>query len=430
MKIKKYHKLNETIYTHTFSNGFKLRLIPKKGYYKTFVCLNVNFGSYNTLYLDKYKNYKPIPLGSAHFLEHKLFAQSDGTDAFSTFSELGANANAFTTFDKTSYIFSTTQNFDENLSLLLNFVNNPFFTTENVEKEKEIISSEIKMYMDNPDSYLYYGLLNQIFPKSNVSTDIAGTCNSISHITPEILLDIYNTFYVPNNMSLNIVGNISDVSAIVNVIHDNISNIKKIDIFDDLYNVKINPIKGIYSTSNKKYMNIIQKKSAFAWTNCKKGNANSLKQYIAKRVAIRILFGKHTQWQLDLLKNNIIKSELDMEFFSNKLYDSFYVFNEGSNSEKLYIELSNRIKNRNKIFDELSVSEFNTIVQAEIGEFISNLNSLNYIALNDYFDRFDETLLEEYHILTTLEKNDLKTALDDFFSSTQFNEYHILPTNI
>ncbi|UUZ85979.1 insulinase family protein [Paenibacillus sp. P26] len=150
---------------------------------------------------------KKVPDGIAHFLEHKMFEEPTG-DIFAVFAAQGASANAFTSFDRTTYLFSATEHIKENLTTLLNFVQNPYFTDANVEKEKGIIGQEIKMYEDNPDWRSYFGLIETMYHVHPVHIDIAGTVESIGEITKEMLYDCYHTFYHPSNMSLFIVGGV------------------------------------------------------------------------------------------------------------------------------------------------------------------------------------------------------------------------------
>ena len=158
-----------------------------------------------------------VPDGVAHFLEHKLFEEEDGSDVFAKFASLGASANAYTSHEMTAYLFSATENVEEALEILLGFVSRPHFTEENVAKEQGIIGQEIGMIEDRPSTRLYYALLEGLYAKHNVKINIAGTVKTISEITPELLYRCYRTFYHPANMALAVSGEISSekVMAIV-----------------------------------------------------------------------------------------------------------------------------------------------------------------------------------------------------------------------
>lgn len=160
-----------------------------------------------------------VPDGIAHFLEHKMFEEPTG-DIFATFASHGASANAFTSFDQTVYLFSATEYVNENIQTLVNFVQNPYFTDQNVEKEKGIIGQEIDMYADNPDWRVYFGLIEAMYQKHPVHIDIAGTVESIRTITKEMLYECYNTFYHPSNMLLFVVGGV-DPQEVIDMVRSN-----------------------------------------------------------------------------------------------------------------------------------------------------------------------------------------------------------------
>ena len=203
-------RLNEKVYFEHLENGLDVIIVPKKGatnYYATFA---THFGSLNYKFkAPGREEITTVPDGVAHFLEHKLFEEEDGINALDKLSKIGANANAYTTFNHTAYLFSCNSRFDEAFDILLKFVQNPYLTEENVEKEKGIIGQEIKMYDDDPDWQVFFQILTALYgDKHAVSKDIAGTVETISHITPEILYDCYNTFYDPSNMVIAVAGDV------------------------------------------------------------------------------------------------------------------------------------------------------------------------------------------------------------------------------
>ncbi|WCK56136.1 pitrilysin family protein [Aneurinibacillus sp. Ricciae_BoGa-3] len=202
---KHYDRLNETIYHEQLDNGLGVYILPKEGFSKTYATFTTKYGSIDNEFVVPGNGKVKVPDGIAHFLEHKMFEEKEG-DVFADFAAHGASANAFTSFERTAYLFSSTQDIEHNVETLLNFVQNPYFTDENVEKEKGIIGQEIRMYEDNPDWRVYFGLIDNYFQNHPVKIDIAGTVESISHITKELLYQCYETFYHPSNMLLFIVG--------------------------------------------------------------------------------------------------------------------------------------------------------------------------------------------------------------------------------
>lgn len=218
MQTLKYNRVQETLYKETLDNGLTVYLLPKPGFKKTYAAFATNYGSTDRHFKVEGKEAQEVPDGIAHFLEHKMFEEPNG-DIFATFASQGASANAFTSFDRTVYLFSATEQIHENLDTLIHFVQNPYFTDENVEKEKGIIGQEINMYKDHPDWQAYFGLIRAMYSKHPIHIDIAGTVESISHITKELLYDCYNTFYHPSNMALFVVGGI-DVNETMLLIKD------------------------------------------------------------------------------------------------------------------------------------------------------------------------------------------------------------------
>ena len=217
---KDYAQIKETLYTETLANGLKVYLLPKNDFQKTYGLFTTDYGSIdNTFVPIGQEEMIEVPDGIAHFLEHKMFEKEDG-DVFQKFGQQGASANAFTSFTKTSYLFSTTDQVTQNLETLLDFVQSPYFTKETVEKEKGIIGQEIQMYLDDPNWRLFFGILGNLYPKHPLHIDIAGTVASIAEITAEDLYTSYNTFYHPSNMTLFVVGKM-DPEALMAFIRDN-----------------------------------------------------------------------------------------------------------------------------------------------------------------------------------------------------------------
>ena len=207
MAKREYAQLQETLYSERLDNGLEVHVLPKPGFTKTYAVFQTRYGSVDNHFRPPGGQPIRVPDGIAHFLEHKMFEEPEG-DVFARFASQGASANAYTSFDRTVYLFSATRSVDANLTTLLDFVQHPYFTDENVEKEKGIIIQEINMYQDNPDWRVYYGLIGALYRNHPVHIDIAGTAESVRSITKEMLYDCYRTFYHPSNMSLFVVGGV------------------------------------------------------------------------------------------------------------------------------------------------------------------------------------------------------------------------------
>ena len=201
--------LNEKYYKINHPSGLTVYVLPKENYSSAYAVFGTKYGSIDTRFKrsdsDKWTE---VPEGIAHFLEHKLF-ESEDLDAFERYAKTGASANAYTSFDKTCYLFQCSSNFKENLKILLDFVQNPYFTPQTVQKEQGIIGQEITMYYDVPGWMSTFNLLRCLYKNHPVRIDIAGTVDSIAQITDKLLYDCYNTFYNLHNMALVVVGNVT-----------------------------------------------------------------------------------------------------------------------------------------------------------------------------------------------------------------------------
>lgn len=208
MRINRNDFLGETCLETTHSSGLEIRIVKKPGKSRKTAMLATKFGSINREF-EYNGQFVTVPNGTAHFLEHKLFEGKHG-NAFDFYAKTGAKANAYTSNDKTAYYFVCTDKFEENLSILLSFLSNPYLTDENVEKEKGIIGQEIKMYEDDPSWQGYFGLIGCLYKDHPVKYDIAGTVEDIAPITVDTLMSCYNTFYHPSNMVLAVCGDIDE----------------------------------------------------------------------------------------------------------------------------------------------------------------------------------------------------------------------------
>ena len=207
MNLFHYPKLDEGAYRETLSNGLDIIVVPKKGFSRKIAYFLTDFGAIHTEFEFEGKHHR-VPAGVAHFLEHKLFDMPGGRDVTAEFAARGANTNAFTSYDMTAYYFSCTENFDECLRLLVEFVSTPYFTEESVQKELGIIDQEIGMNEDAPDSCVYENLVSAAYTSHPIRVPILGSRESIREITPEILHTCHRAFYTPGNMLLCVVGDV------------------------------------------------------------------------------------------------------------------------------------------------------------------------------------------------------------------------------
>ena len=215
MNLTQYPKLDEQVFRTKLENGLTVAVIPRKGFSKKLAYFVTDFGSMHTEFTFEGQEYT-VPAGVAHYLEHKMFEMPGGRDVSAEFAALGAMTNAFTSYDLTAYYFSCTDHFRECLRLLLEFVSTPWFTEENVERERGIIDQEIGMNLDSPDSQVFENLMKSAFAEHPIRVPILGTSQTIREITPEILHLCHRAFYAPGNMMLCVIGDVDadEVKAI------------------------------------------------------------------------------------------------------------------------------------------------------------------------------------------------------------------------
>ena len=208
-----YSELDETLYTRVLENGLTVAVVPRKGFTKKLAYFVTDYGSIHTDFVLEGKVYK-APAGVAHYLEHKMFDLPGKRDVSAEFAQMGAMTNAFTSYDMTAYYFSTTENFDGCLRLLLEFVSTPYFTGESVEKERGIIDQEIGMNLDSPDSRIFDSLMESMYKKHPIRVPILGTSETIREITPEVLYNCHRAFYTPGNMLLCVIGDVKPENVV------------------------------------------------------------------------------------------------------------------------------------------------------------------------------------------------------------------------
>ncbi len=221
MDITYSKELDESTYHTILDNGLNVYVCKKKGFSKKIGLFGTKYGSVINEFIDISNGQRTkVPDGIAHFLEHKLFEKEDA-NALDLFSKIGVSSNAYTSFDQTVYYFETAEKLDESIAMLVKLIKEPYFTDENVQKEQGIIGQEISMYDDDPNFKVYFNALRAMYQVNPVRIDIAGTIETISHITKELLYTCYNTFYSPQNMFFIVVGDV-DVEETINLIDENI----------------------------------------------------------------------------------------------------------------------------------------------------------------------------------------------------------------
>lgn len=312
MKLKEYRNdlLGESVFLAKHSSGLNIYIMPKSGYSTTYAIFATEYGSIDTSVKKADGTFETIPEGTAHFLEHKLF-EGEELDAFEQFAKTGASANAYTSFDRTAYLFSCNENFEESLGILLDFVQKPYFTQETVEKEQGIIGQEIRMYKDLADWEVMFNLLTALYYEHPVRIDIAGTQESIAKIDADLLYDLYRNFYNLNNMVLCICGNV-DCEKVLAVADKHLEKTGGSKIERKFVYESPKPVKPLVEES----LSVAQKQFLLGYKEDRKTPEVSLEDELASQIMLEILFGKTSPLFNDLLSKGLVDMGFYSEFFN------------------------------------------------------------------------------------------------------------------
>lgn len=327
-------RLGETILEYDHASGLKVVVIPKPGYANTYAMFAANFGSVDNCFRLNGEEQR-VPDGIAHFLEHKLFDNEDG-NAFEKYAKTGASANAFTSFDKTAYLFSAADHVMESLDILVDFVTHPYFTKESVQKEQGIIGQEIRMYDDDGEWRVQFNLLKALYEHNPVAIDIAGTVESISHITHQTLYDCYNTFYNLHNMVLCVVGDVKPEEVLA-VCDRHLKPAPKLDV------------QRIIQPDEKTIVqDYIEQKLSVAAPLFQIGFKDTAdcfagREYIRREVELNILLemiaGRGSDFFERLYQQGLLNSQFGTEYMSGRGYGVTIFAGESQEPEKVRDEL-------------------------------------------------------------------------------------------
>lgn len=364
------------------SSGLEIFISEMKGFSTVEALFGTKYGSINTIFkTNSDSEFTTVPEGIAHFLEHKLFENED-CDVFELYAKTGANANAFTSFDKTCYLFSCSKNYPESLKILLDFVQKPYFTKESVAKEQGIIGQEIKMCNDNPDWRVFFNLLRGMYHSHPVKIDIAGTVESIAEIDADLLYKCYHTFYNLNNMVLSIAGNISadEVLKICDECLIPCENKGLETVFpDEPADIVKSEIREVQPVGTPIF-NIGYK--------CVPCNGKErLKKSMEASVAAGMLSDASSPLYQKLLSEDLINTNFGTEVFCGDGYFSLIFSGESVNPQKVCDAVSEEINRVKK--HGLDEKAFQRIKKSTYGLMIRELNNVEAVAnlmINSYMD--------------------------------------------
>lgn len=399
-----YDNLQETLYYEVMDNGLHVYVLPKPGFQKTYATFATKYGSVDNHFKVEGEPEIRVPDGIAHFLEHKMFEEPEG-DIFAKFASNGASANAFTSFDQTVYLFSATENIHENLETLINFVQSPYFTDQNVEKEKGIIGQEINMYQDNPDWRVYFGLIEAMYKVHPVRIDIAGTVESIGTITKEDLYTCYNAFYHPSNMLLFVVGGV-DPQETMSLIRANqaAKSYEKQGSIERIFDQEPQTVREKRKVSR---LAVSLPKCLFGFKEKQVGLSpeEQLRRDLTTRLMMDLLFGSSTELYQKLYDEDLISDSFGHEYNSSPQYAFSAVGGDTKDPDQLLERIRSEV---DKIkATGFQATDFERARKKKMGGYLRMLNSPENIAHE--FTRYQFRGADLFNVLPVYES----ITLDD-----------------
>ncbi len=411
MKKTNIEKLKLDIYEEKLENGLEIYIIPKNNCNNIYATFSTKYGSNNDEFvpIGEHKM-KRFPLGIAHFLEHKMFEMEDGRDPFEIYSNNGADANANTSNYKTTYLFSGPEFFEENINFLLDYVQKPYFTDENVEKEKGIITQEIKMYQDDPYSVLYEKGIYNSFIKHPIKIPVIGDIKNITKITKEDLYACYNTFYNPGNMFVVVTGNV-DPEKTINIIKENQKR-KKFEKLSKIKQKEYDEPDNIEKAKETIKMDISLPKLGLNYKiNYKDLNMDIRDALAYLSIIIDINIGTTSLLNESLKNNNIITSNLDFTFLYTDKHILMTILGETQKIEVLQENIEKQINNLKITEEEFERKKLNV--------------ASSYVFMSDNIFSMNEKIMNNI-----IKYNEIKTDDIEYTKNLSFNKAKQLIKNL
>ncbi len=415
--------LDEQYYSFTHSSGLDVYVFPKN-LSTSYALFATKYGSLeNRFKTEGDADFTTVPAGIAHFLEHKMFENEDGIDTFERFGATGASANAYTSFDKTAYLFSSTDNFYESLGILLDFVTHPYFTPETVEKEQGIIAQEIRMYEDNPNTRVYYELMRSLYEKHDVRTEIAGSVESIAEITADLLYKCYYTFYNLRNMALCVCGDV-DCDKVIKVLDNCLKKApeqtivrdyktEKSEAFKKRSEIKMQVARPIFAIGVKD-------------TDIPSDPVEFSKKDFGMRILNEILFSSSTDFYNEMYERGILNSQFSCEYDSASSFAYNYYAGETDDPDAFLEILKKYISDSAK--KPLDEDAFLRAKRTVYADFIRLFDSTDEIANELVAYVFtDVPLFDNLDVLESVDKSYVEQLLTSCFKDEYYSISIISP---
>ena len=419
---KYYPAVKEMVYRTRLSNGLTVALLPKKEFKEVYGSVTVQFGSVDTLVTEVDGDVKQYPAGIAHFLEHKLFEREDSSDLMSAFTSLGADSNAFTSFTKTSYLFSATDHFLDNLDLLDELVTSAHFTEDSILREQDIIQQEREMYQDDPDSCLFFSTLANLYPGTPLATDIVGSEESISQINLTNLQENFTRFYKPVNMSLFLVGNF-DVELVQGYFER--KERKDLDVQEVVREKFV--LQAVKQTDSMR-MEVSSPKLAIGIRGKREvAEADCYRHHILLKLLFAMMFGWTSDRFQKLYESGKIDTSLSLEVEVTSRFHFVMLTMDTKEPVALSHQFRKAIRNFTKDLD-ITEEHLDIIKREMFGEFFSSMNSLEFIVTQ--YDAFGqgETIFDLPKMLQEITLEDILDAGHHLIDDGDIVDFTIFPS--
>ena len=399
--------LGESYVKAVHPSGLEVYVMEKPQYSSAYAIFGTKYGSIDTSFEDDLGEMINVPEGIAHYLEHKLFESEDG-DAFTRFAKTGASANAFTSFDRTCYLFSCSDNFYENFDILLDFVRHPYFTEENVRKEQGIIGQEIRMYDDSPAWRVMFNMLFNMYHVHPVRIDIAGTVESIAEINSDLLYKCYNTFYHPSNMFICIVGNVDADKIIKKVKEANFAEDKK-----EIVRGTFTEPQDVVSNYVEQHLEVNIPMFCLGFKQKIETPFRRLKSKICVSLLLEIICGDSSPLYADLIKRGLINDEFSAEYFNGNGYAAIIFDGESKDPKAVEQAIKDEIKRLRE--NGIDKKLFSAVKCGMYGDAIRRFNSVDGMTMQLVEGAvFGYDIFEEIKLLKAASYDDVTKRLDVF----------------
>ncbi len=397
--------LGEKFFAQKMDNGLTTYVLPKNNFNKIYALYSTRYGSIDSEFaLPDTGEYFKMPEGIAHFLEHKMFEMEYG-NVFDKFAELGTSTNAFTSYTNTTYLFSTTGSLKENLLLLLDFVETPYFIQDSVEKEKGIITQELRMYQDDPNWQVLLNLLRCLYHNHPVRDDIGGTVESINKIDSKILHKCYKTFYHPSNMILFVAGRVEPEEVFTLVRFK--ENSKDVRPQGEIKRIYPHEPLSIKDKSRRVTLDVAEPLFLMGFKDTDVGyeGYELLKKEICTDILLEMIFGRSSVHYERLYEKGLIDDRFGFSYDAQKDYSFCTIGGETRDPDRLHEELISSITQNTS--EGPNLNDFNRIKKKHFGSFVKGFNSIEFIGTSfisyhhkginifDYLKALEETTLED-----------------------------------